>query len=1521
MPDLDPLSEIIQGSRDPNRQALADPRVKGFLDKIGKSEGADYNTLVGGSKINDLSRHPNRVGLTTSAGPSTAFGKYQIVGSTDRSKLRKYRGLDYSPENQDLRAVELLRQTGALDALMNDDEPTAIKLAGREWASLPGSSLPGRKNFAAFKTRDPLTEITQAKTLNRRPSQPESNVDPLTEITQQPHGQVSSNPFAGVRGGARGQRPSKAVGMIPGMSAMRQVAKPLNRENALEIEGKVGPQSEAEIARGALRGVARLGNLPTQFDNPVSDWINEAVAKGGAGLMRQGAGLVRSIPHDPLAGPNQITDQAANKINAGADTLSQATGAIDREANRGVISQTAQDVVGGGISSAPAMVLTSLGVPAPVAFGVQSYLEAEGRNADWKDVLKETGLGAATGALFEIPLPARMALLAQIGAKLGIVGGGTYGIEKLVGMPESEARKNAIVNALFGASGVRRAPAARAPVQTVPEPLQARLRMGEIRDQAAQQGAELLNPTEVVAGAKPKVRLNAKQTEAQPNITAQPESAQSAQVATMGTSGGGTPTSSVEIPRHVDLLPRRARNTESGKAGQFKKETRAQREERLAQVNPPETPPSESASVSPVEAAQPVKAAAASLPAEPSTTSARRSQMASDRAELDLPELPPAERKSWRTSLGNAKPEKAGILADEVLTKPRALNDEETASLVVRAQEIKNEHSTVLKEIGDATDPDVISAKRSQAEALEREFDKLTTATKASGTEKGRALASQKLTINQDFDLVSVLQRAKAAKGRELNAQERAKYEGMVKQVDELQTKLAKVEADAQARSIQKDIERLRRQTRRGEKKQALDEEFSFLKTEFAQARMEVKGVQPSGLAGLDPEGKLTPIILKMARNRVKAGVVEAEAVIDHVYNAVREHVENVSRDDIKALLAGHNLDRDPLPAIKTRLRKQEADLTRRIAEKDYSEPPKRKPVVYDREASNLKAQVEGLKRKVEAEIRGNDSRLETILALRKAGMLTGIRTHLRNIGGNTAFQAFEEVSRMPGSVADLLVSTVTKRRALGVSNPVDVAKSSYSAATKGVREAIQIMKYGATAEDLAKFERPREMNSGSKILDAYANTVFRSLGAEDKVFRTYAYERSMLDQKRLLKTDKVTPAMEAQAILDAEVATFNNKNQLAQGITWLQKQTGPVGSTAIDLVLPFKQTPANIASRLMESTPLGLARGGGQLLKAAINKEMPFEQQRQFSQTIGRSVTGSGLILLGYYLASKGLATGLSENDPGDREVQKASGRSPLAVKIGDKWHQIGAFSPIGNLIAIGAALHRERTRPLKEGEERGNVVTSAGPVASKVLLEQPFLKGASGIVDALQNPGRRGSALVGQTFGSFIPTVVSDAGAAIDNKRREKRGVVASVEDRIPIIRARLPEDKDVFARPLQSSRTAMIDPTLTSADRNDPFLKELTRLDVGVPKSHRLPEESDEQYRKRLDMQGKAMADELAKTVDTRSYRMATDEGKTKLIKDTIEKVRHGVNEWIKYEGKRQHRGPRQPRSAPYRYVPTP
>lgn len=126
-------------------------RLAAFLETIGASEGANYNTIVGGKSFSDYSDHPNTVGLITGDGPSTAAGRYQIVGKTWRGVKRKLGLTDFSPESQDRAAIELLRQRGALQDVLNGNVDAAIAKLGDEWQSLPsGTSRHQGKRSKAF---------------------------------------------------------------------------------------------------------------------------------------------------------------------------------------------------------------------------------------------------------------------------------------------------------------------------------------------------------------------------------------------------------------------------------------------------------------------------------------------------------------------------------------------------------------------------------------------------------------------------------------------------------------------------------------------------------------------------------------------------------------------------------------------------------------------------------------------------------------------------------------------------------------------------------------------------------------------------------------------------------------------------------------------------------------------------------------------------------------------------------------------------------------------------------------------------------------------------------------------------------------------------------------------------------------------------------------------------------------------------------------------------------------------------
>jgi hypothetical protein len=492
--------------------------------------------------------------------------------------------------------------------------------------------------------QDPLTALTKPQTTQ--------TVDPLAELTQpSPRQQTPRAPTTpgGVAGIVQREmartRPKKSIlsAATGGMEGQKQ---------GIEVGGKVGQPSQAEQTRGGLRGLAAMAGSPTQLlPNQVQDWIDEPVAAGTAQLMQQGAGIARQLPTDPFE-KNQVTQGAANALQRGSQQITDQL--QPTQADRGKISRAAQNLVAGSIGSAPAMILTSLGVPAPIAFGLQSELEASGRDADFKDIIKETAKGATIGALFEIPLPAKAGLLNAIGQRLtkaGIVGGGGALIDKVSGQPVGTGN---LINAVFaGLGGKGEAPEAKGETLTQVPDINAQL---AAREAAVQPTLSARNIPELRSQLRTRADLNAP-TEAQAAVTGQraplprgqveegvlpPLSARNlpdlrTQLRTradvlaerkanestnVGLTETGVPEGAVAEPaatepHHSTLQNRRVRNVAGGTAGQFKPGfkagTEAPAEQPTGQLDTvPSTPqPEPSAAVSP---SQPLEAASTPSP-------------------------------------------------------------------------------------------------------------------------------------------------------------------------------------------------------------------------------------------------------------------------------------------------------------------------------------------------------------------------------------------------------------------------------------------------------------------------------------------------------------------------------------------------------------------------------------------------------------------------------------------------------------------------------------------------------------------------------------------------------------------------------------------------------------------------------------------------------------------------------------------------------------------------------------------
>lgn len=139
---LDPVADILETFDMKNAEALQHENVKAFLRLIRRGEGtADaggYSRLVGGGSFSGWADHPRRLVKIERLGiSSTAAGAYQILSRT-WDMVRLQAGLsDFSPASQDLAAVQLIRNRGALADVLAGRVEAALRKCSWEWASLP----------------------------------------------------------------------------------------------------------------------------------------------------------------------------------------------------------------------------------------------------------------------------------------------------------------------------------------------------------------------------------------------------------------------------------------------------------------------------------------------------------------------------------------------------------------------------------------------------------------------------------------------------------------------------------------------------------------------------------------------------------------------------------------------------------------------------------------------------------------------------------------------------------------------------------------------------------------------------------------------------------------------------------------------------------------------------------------------------------------------------------------------------------------------------------------------------------------------------------------------------------------------------------------------------------------------------------------------------------------------------------------------------------------------------------------
>lgn len=457
------------------------------------------------------------------------------------------------------------------------------------------------------------------------------------------------------------------------------------------------------------------------------------------------------------------------------------------------------------------------------------------------------------------------------------------------------------------------------------------------------------------------------------------------------------------------------------------------------------------------------------------------------------------------------------------------------------------------------------------------------------------------------------------------------------------------------------------------------------------------------------------------------------------------------------------------------------------------------------------------------------------IKAYRIISLLLNPKTLGRNIVGTTVFNAVEKGSVDPLAVGiDRGIGLFTGKRTRVLPDFAEFGRGLYSGTKKGIRD----VNLGINTRQLGgRFDMQPVGIFNNRIGKAFEKALAYGLQVPDRAFFEATFRESIKNQMRAQGLKKATNGIMAQAEKEALESVFQNKSLLSDlsfgARRGLNKATQKilesvgikVSKDALgvgDILMPFPQTPANLAQQSINYSPLGFVKSFGA------------KSQRDLSKDLARATVGTGIMGGSAELARRGLMTG--DMNPSDLSYKEALERRRNLELMGIRPNQIGgvsfgAFAPMSVNMTAGAKL------------AQGGTPLEAIRASAETLMDMPFAQGVSrmvkgvaqnGLTETLKNEAARVPT-------QFVPTAFSQFADVLDNTQREtydpsilKMGLNQAI-NKVPFARGILPERKNVMGESSKKYDSeglalvwdAMINPTFINEKKSQPVIEELNRL----------------------------------------------------------------------------------------------
>lgn len=561
----------------------------------------------------------------------------------------------------------------------------------------------------------------------------------------------------------------------------------------------------------------------------------------------------------------------------------------------------------------------------------------------------------------------------------------------------------------------------------------------------------------------------------------------------------------------------------------------------------------------------------------------------------------------------------------------------------------------------------------------------------------------------------------------------------------------------------------------------------------------------------------------------------------------------------------------------------------------------------------------------------------EKLRGIRYLAMLGNPRTHIRNTVGNAAMIIPTAVKNVTGGLMEKLIPKSQRTKA-----PIKAifAKKDVKKFINDEYEKYKPMIRGETKYDFKSGIRGKRKIYKTNILNKRSKFNSARLEKEDELFLgahfKYQYRMAMaargLTVNDLEKDEKLRLEIANIAAKEAQTNTYRDSNKLASKISGAKRWTltqaknsktlGGKASwgalyTVEEGLLPFTNTPTNILKKGIEYSPVGLAYGVENVLREVKKGNMSASQA---VDNLAKGLTGTGLVALGFYLASKGWIKGQGSSDKKQRAIDDLKGEQKNSLQIGDVSYTIDWSAPAIMPVLVGANIYQNVVET--DGEVNPGVVIDNLISMADTITDMSLLQGVNSAIKA----ARYSDNAVGAIFANlttnyatqYIPTLSGQVARTLDpvrrnayfvdkNKKYKNLEVVKNKSlAKIPGASMSLTPYIDAWGNVEQKdSRLAaglenFFSPGYVSKIKDDPVTNEVERLYHETGNGKVVPSTADtyftvhgekvylngEQWADYAQNKGKMSYDLVKSTMKDKAYKELSDDEKTEVIRNIYE-----------------------------------